>query len=34
MDREDRREPGTSELTDDIEDPSIICSLTDQPAQI
>jgi hypothetical protein len=34
MDRQDCSELGTSELSDDIEDPSIIGGLTDQPAQI
>ena len=34
MDRQDCSELGTSELSDDIDDPSIIVSLTDQPAQI
>jgi len=34
VDREDCSELRTSELSDDIDDPSIIGSLTDQPAQI
>jgi hypothetical protein len=34
MDRQDRCELGTSKLSDDIEHPSIVGSLTDQPAEI
>lgn len=34
MNRQDRCELGTSELSDDIKNPSIVGSLTDQPAQI
>ena len=34
MDREDRREPWTSELLDDVDDTRFIGSLADQPAEI